>query len=109
MSSAIIITDKNFKKEVQRCKTPVLLSFTAGGGVSSFLLRQNIDGLSGELDGKIKIGVVSTTNADNITYKFNIKLFPTTVIIKNGTVTDRIVGNMNKNGLLNVLFSDTGS
>jgi len=84
---AIIITAKNYKREIKRCKTPVLLSFC---NVSSFL-RLTTDMLHDEMRGKIKVGVV---DADNITLmdEYNVRFLPTTLLIKNNIVTDRIIG-----------------
>jgi thioredoxin-like negative regulator of GroEL len=96
-----IINAKNYRKEIKRHKKPVLLSFAGTYGISAFLLRQTIDSLGEELQGEIKVGVVET-NA-KLAKKYNVKLLPTTLLIQHGKVTDRIIGNISKEALLNVL------
>jgi len=87
---AILINKKNYKKEIKRCKTPVLLSFPTHG-VSSLLLKQTADTLSDEYKGKIKVGVTDSGNSE-LVKKYNINFMPMTVLIKDNTVTDRIIG-----------------
>jgi len=98
--SAIIINEKNYKKEIERCKKPVLLSFLSDTGVSSLLLKQTADEISGE----IKTGVVelNPTNA-GLAEKYNIRFLPTTVLLKNSVVTDKIVGNMSREDFIKIL------
>lgn len=101
---AAVITSKNYKKEIKRCKLPVLLSFRAEKGVSSFLLSKTIEELSEELNGKIKVGVVNSEPDNSELIKaYNINVFPITVLIKNGVVTERIVGILDKKSFLKVL------
>ena len=96
--SAIIINEKNYKKEIERCKKPVLLSFLSNTDVSSLLLKQTAD----EIGGEIKTGVVFETNA-GLAEKYNVRFLPTTVLIKNSVVTDRIVGNMSREDFMKIL------
>jgi hypothetical protein len=98
---AIIINKKNHNKEINRCKMPVLLSFSTHG-ISSFLLRQTMESLSDELNGKIKVGVINNGDTELIE-KYNAKFLPMTVIIQNHAVTDRIIGNPGKTGFLKIL------
>ncbi|MDR2531885.1 MAG: thioredoxin family protein [Oscillospiraceae bacterium] len=102
--SATVITRKNFKKEVKRCKTPVLLSFGNNCGVSSLLLKEAADNLNAELQGKIKIGVIECNPANSeLAKEYNIRFLPSSILIRNGTVTDRIIGNMRKDDFLKIL------
>ena len=100
---AILINEKNYKKEVKRCKTPVLLSFSACHSVSSFLLRQTADALSDELRGRIKVGVVGSASTGLIK-EFDVRFLPMTVLIRGDTVTDRIIGNPGKAGFIKILL-----
>jgi thioredoxin-like negative regulator of GroEL len=99
-----IINAKNHRKEVTHHKKPVLLSFTGDygkGGISAFLLGQTINALGEELHGEIKVGVVRPDS--KLMRKYNIRFLPTTLLIQHGKVTDRIIGNISREALLNVL------
>jgi thioredoxin-like negative regulator of GroEL len=100
--AALIINEKNHRKEIENCKNPVLLSF-GSDGLASFLLRQAFNALSEELQGEIKVAVASANKKCKLAKKYNVRLLPTTVLIQHGKVTDTIVGNMSREGLLNVL------
>ncbi|MCL2077910.1 MAG: thioredoxin [Oscillospiraceae bacterium] len=108
---AFAVTEKNFKKEIKRCKTPVLLSFWADCGVSSVLMRQTADSLSDELNGKIKVGVIELqsesekpkTHKHKLAQKYNVRFLPATLLINNGKVCERIIGNPGKDGFLKIL------
>jgi len=100
--AAIIINNNNFKKEIKYCKTPVLLSFGFNSGLPSILLKRTADALSDEFKGKIKVGFVDSINADAVK-EFNIRFFPVSVVIKDGIVTDKIVGSMCKSDMLKIL------
>jgi hypothetical protein len=100
---AITITSKNRKKEISRCKTPVLLSFFRhnSDGVSSFLLKNTADILSEELKGKVKVGIAGDTG---LMEEYDVRFLPMTVLIENNTVTDRIIGNPRREDFLKFLF-----
>ncbi|MCL2637230.1 MAG: thioredoxin [Oscillospiraceae bacterium] len=102
-----MINAKNHTKEIKRHKKPVLLSFSGTYGISSFLLKQTADSLCKELQGEIKVGfvVMNPENPDSVKLakKYNIRFLPTTLLIQHGVVTDRIVGNMSREDILNVL------
>ncbi|MCL2019791.1 MAG: hypothetical protein FWG70_08540 [Oscillospiraceae bacterium] len=109
--AAVIINEKNFKKEVERCKKPVLLGFGAESekSFSALLLKQTADAVSDETGGEIKVGVVEL-NPNNaalikIAKKFNIHFLPTTILIINNIVADRIIGNMAKEDFIRILES----
>ena len=99
---AVVINQKNYKKEIKRCKIPVLLSFWTKRGFSSLLMLKTADDLSTELSGRIKVGVVSDMNCALVS-KYNIRVFPAVLLIKNGAVTQRIVGNLSKESFLKIL------
>lgn len=91
---AININRKNHKKEITRCKKPVLLSFS-GRGLASLLVWEKADDLSRRFGGKIKVGVVDSTQNAELAKIYKIAVFPTTLLIKNNAVTDSIAGNLN--------------
>jgi len=99
--AALIINEKNHKKEIENHKNPVLLSF-GGDGLATFLLRQTADVLSEELRDEIKVGISSSSK---LARKYSVRFLPTTVLIQHGKVTDRIVGNMSREDLIKVLES----
>ena len=91
----VMINKRNYKKEIRRCKTPVLLCFSGGLNVMSFL--------SDELEAKIKVGVVDSAQNAELVKAYEIVVFPTAVLIKNNAVTDKIVGNLNDYLIRNLL------
>jgi thioredoxin-like negative regulator of GroEL len=99
-----LINAKNHRKEVARHRKPVLLSFASAYGIPAFLLKQTADSLSEELQGEIKIGVVEMCSENaKLAKKYNVKILPTTLLIQHGKVTDRIIGNISREDLINLL------
>ncbi len=51
-----------------------------------------LDQLSGEVEGKAKIGKVNVDEARELAVKYNVKSIPLLLFFKNGEVKDQIVG-----------------
>ena len=85
-----------FKKEIKRSEKPVLLCFWADDGVSSFMFRETVN----SLNDRIKI----FTGNKKLRKKYKINFLPTSLVIKNNQVTDRIIGNVGKENFEKILF-----
>lgn len=100
--AAIIINRKNYKKEIENCKTPVLLSFGLNNGVPSQLLRQTADELSDALSGRVKVGFVDSMDS-GVTERHDIHFFPVSIMIRDGVITDKIIGSLSKDNFMKAL------
>lgn len=101
--SALIITESNFENEVENSDIPVLLDFWASWSPPANCSARIADNMSKELEGRIKVGTVNVNDEPDIAYKYKIRRLPTMILLKDGKVTDTIVGNLSKNQLLGIL------
>lgn len=100
---ALIITEANFENEVENSNLPVLLDFWASWSPPANSSARVADNVSAELEGRIKVGTVNVNDEPDIAYKYKIRRIPTMILLKNGKVTDTIVGNLSKNQILGIL------
>ena len=100
---ALQLDSKNFETEVLKSSTPVLVDFWAEWCGPCKMLAPIIDQLSGELQGKMKVGKVNVDDVPDLAGQFNIMSIPTLLVFKNGETVDQIVGAMSKDRLLDKL------
>ncbi len=101
--SAVVINSLNFEKEVQNSSVPVLLDFWSDNSSYASLSVKTANKMSGALQGRIKVGTVDVNDAPELVQKYKIRAVPTMLLIKNGMVTDTIVGNLEQNQILGII------
>ena len=98
--AALHLDAKNFEGEVIKSSTPVLVDFWAEWCGPCKMLSPIIDQISGELQGKMKVGKINVDEEPDLAGQFNVMSIPTLLIFKNGQPVDQIVGAMPKDRLL---------
>src|SRR5271157_6310796 len=93
------ITDANFEQEVIKSDIPVLLDFWAVWCGPCKMIAPFVEEISGEYDGKVKVGKVDVDNNPQISMQFGIRSIPTLLIFKNGKVVDQIIGAVPKKSI----------
>lgn len=101
--AAINITKDNFQQEVINSDVPVLLDFWAEWCGPCRMVSPVIDELSGETQGKFKVGKVNVDNENDLAAQFGVMSIPTLVVIKDGKVSAKSVGVKSKEAILQMI------
>lgn len=88
----IIITKENFEDEVIKSDKPVLIDFWATWCGPCRMLSPIIAEIANEYDGKVKVCKVNVDDEPELANSFNVSSIPMVVVMKNGKVTDALVG-----------------
>jgi len=94
MSNTIEITSENFKEEVLKSDTPVLVDFWAPWCQPCLMMAPALEELSEELKGKLKIGKLNTEISQNQSFaiEYQIQSIPNMKLFKNGKVIKTFIG-----------------
>lgn len=102
--SVLILTDKNFDKEVLKSKNPVLVDFWAPWCGPCKMMAPIIEELAKDFDGKaIKIGKLNVDENSNVSAKYSIMSIPTVVFFKEGKPMEQMVGVQSKDAFKKII------
>ena len=100
---ALEFTDDNFQEEVLNSNQPVLVDFWAEWCAPCRALGPVIDELSGEYEGKAKIGKMDIDTNRDAAIKYGIQSIPSIIIFKDGEVLNKFVGISPKDELVSAI------
>ena len=100
--SVVIITKKNFQKEVLQAKQPVLLDFWAEWCGPCQMLSPVVEEVARQVK-DVKIGKINVDEEQELAMQFRVMSIPTLAYIKNGTVVEKSVGLKSKEGILDLM------
>lgn len=86
------ITKSNFEKEVLKSELPVLLDFWAVWCPPCRMLAPVVEQLAAEYEGRVKVGKINVDEEQELAAMFRVENIPTIVVMKNGKVTNTLVG-----------------
>mgnify|MGYP001482648346 CR=1 FL=1 len=89
--AVVTITGKNFDAEVMQSDKPVLIDFWAAWCGPCRMVSPIVDEIAEE-EPSVKVGKVDVDAAPELAQKFGVMSIPTLVVIKDGKVTQRVVG-----------------
>ncbi len=100
--SVITIRRENFQDEVLRSEQPVLLDFWAPWCGPCRMVSPIVDEIADERT-DIKVGKVNVDEQPELAAQFKVMSIPTLVVLKNGKITDQMVGARPKAQILAML------
>lgn len=86
------ITKGNFEKEVMKSELPVLLDFWAVWCPPCRMLAPVVEQIAEEYEGRVKVGKVNVDEEQELAAMFRVENIPTVVVMRDGKVTDTLVG-----------------
>ena len=109
MSKPQVVSDQNFETEVIKSDTPVLVDFWAAWCGPCRMVAPVLEEIANEQGEKVKIAKLDV-DANPITAgRFGVRSIPTMILFKNGRETQRLVGYMPKERLLQQLNPHLGT
>lgn len=100
--SVITIHRENFQDEVLRSEQPVLLDFWAPWCGPCRMVSPIVDEIADERT-DIKVGKVNVDEQPELAAQFKVMSIPTLVVLKNGKITNQMVGARPKAQILAML------
>ena len=99
------ITDDNFEETVLNSDTPIVVDFWAEWCPPCKLIAPSLEQLADEYVGTFKVGKLNVDDNRETTMKYGIRGIPTLLVIKEGDVTEQIVGAHPKDTLKDKILS----
>lgn len=88
----VVITADNFEEEVMKSEIPVLLDFWAAWCGPCRMVAPIVAEIAEEYDGKVKVGKVDVDEEPALAASFRVASIPTLAVVKNGVVTNMLIG-----------------
>lgn len=88
------INENNYENEVIKSDIPVMIDFYAEWCGPCRMMSPVVEQFADEYAGKVKIGKVNVDEERSLALKFGIQSIPCFVFIKDGRITDTVVGAM---------------
>ncbi|MGN0308648.1 MAG: thioredoxin [Lachnospiraceae bacterium] len=99
--SVLTITKNNFDEEVINSSKPVLLDFWADWCGPCRMLSPIVDQVAEELT-EVKVGKINVDQEPELAARFQVMSIPTLVVMKEGKETNRSLGAIPKNAVLDL-------
>jgi len=86
------VADSTFENEVINSSVPVLVDFWAPWCAPCRAMGPLVDRLATELNGKVKVVKLNTSDSTEVPARYGITAIPTFLVFKGGKVVEQIVG-----------------
>jgi thioredoxin len=86
------VTDANFETEILKSEIPSVVDFWAVWCGPCKLIAPYLEQLASEFESKVKIAKMNVDNNPVTPSKYGIRSIPTVLFIKDGKVTDQVIG-----------------
>jgi thioredoxin 1 len=95
-SKFIILSDKNFEKEVIKSSKPVLIEFATEWSGACQIIAPIIKQLMVDFNGRVKFCCLDIEKNPGIAETYGIRDVPTLLFFKDGQVEDHVIGAVSK-------------
>lgn len=102
-AGTILANDKNFDREFAGSTVPVIINFTAKWCGPCHAMAPNIDNLSAEYGGRVKVIRVDFDQSPVVARRYNISALPAVLVVKHGVVVKRMVGYQSHDNLVTAM------
>ena len=99
----IQLNNQNFKEEVLKSDTPVLVDFHADWCGPCKMLGVVVEEISSDYDGKVKFCKLNIDEASELAAQYGVMSIPTIIIFKDGKVVSQNTGAVPKEKLKEML------
>ena len=96
------VTNSNFEEEVLKNEKPVLIDFYADWCAPCRMLSPIVEAVAKENE-DIKVVKVNIDEEQDLAIKYQVMSIPTLIVIKDGQVSNKSVGLVDKNQILNLI------
>lgn len=100
MANVRELNDAAFDQEVLRSDMPVLVDFWAPWCGPCKQIAPLVEQLASEYDGKLKVFKMNVDDNPQTSLRYGIRGIPNLIFFKGGTVTDQIIGVVQKSKLI---------
>jgi thioredoxin 1 len=88
----VVLTDDNWKKEVEEAEGPVLVDFWAEWCPPCRMIAPSVEALATAYAGRAKVGKLNVDENPGVAEAFGIRSIPTLLVFKGGKVVDQQIG-----------------
>ncbi len=88
----VVLTDANWKQEVEESAVPVLVDFWAEWCPPCRMIAPAVEALATAYAGRAKVGKLNVDENPQVSEAFGVRSIPTLLVLRSGKVVDQQVG-----------------
>ncbi len=105
----VAVSAENYQREVLNCKLPVLVEFYDKWCSKCAMMEDIIEEIAGEYDGIFQVCQIEIGESAELAKKFKVEIVPTFVVFKEGEPVTAASGLLNRETLIQLIFSENHS